>query len=87
MKKGKKYTLGIAKMDHWLVYSGRACGFGHKWLPMWVKRRIINIWNFFACWRFGHSTIGDVGDGEFINECMHCCKEFGEEVKENERNS
>ncbi len=80
MKKGKKYSLGIAKMDHWLSYHLRG-GFGNRWLPMCIKRKIVHVWNFFACWKFGHSIIGDIGDDEFINECMHCCKEFGEEVK------
>lgn len=72
--------MGLGKIDHWLAYRYKG-GFGYFWLPIYIKDIIVDIWNFFACRRYGHSIIGDIGDGEVINECMHCCKVFGEEVK------
>jgi len=69
--------MGLSKMEHWLAYRYRG-GFGHPWLPIWFKHIIVDIWNFFACMKYGHSIIGDVGDGVVINECMHCCEKVEE---------
>lgn len=70
--------MGLSKIDHWLAYRWKG-GFGYPWMPKWLQHLIADIWNFFACRKYGHQIIGDIGNGEVCNECMHCCKKIDNE--------
>lgn len=72
------YDVGLSKTDHWLLYRNEG-GFGYTWMPARLKHAIVDVWNFFACWRFGHQSVGPI-EGEEGEECMHCCAKI-EEVK------
>jgi hypothetical protein len=67
---------GIVKMGHHLGY-----GSDHGALldcPMWIKRVIVNVWNPFACYVWGHDICGPWDEeGTRINQfCSACSKEW-----------
>ena len=46
---------------------------GHgRWLPWWVKRASVCVWNFMACRVVGHEWFDDI-DGVY---CANCSKEL-----------
>lgn len=72
---------GIVKIDEHALGYGWGFGFGHRWLPHLVQHLIVSTWNRFACWRWGHRTIGPFyEDGELVldKHCYNCGKRWVE---------
>lgn len=54
MKKKLFRNFGLAFINKHKLGYGYKHGFGYKWLPYFIQKIIINIWNFIACRIFGH---------------------------------
>lgn len=51
-------------------------GVGCGWLPDWVQRGIVALWNPVVCVVWGHAKLDCGPLGEPLTVCMHCSREW-----------
>jgi len=76
---GRKNRIRSSKtfdgMGLWL-YRKKLCytanGFGARWMPIFIKRSIVKIWNKISCLIFGHYFFSKKNDKYKV--CCNCSK-------------
>jgi hypothetical protein len=69
--------MGLRLWHGRMIYGWKS-GFGHKWMPNWMKDSISFVWNKVACALIGHDRFTYPKDSPTPDRdvCLSCCKEF-----------